>query len=169
MESVRAAAWYVSLFFSFNGATGFRLWSHPATPYVKTCRTFASMEPQGLGCGVRHECGHDVMVEKSFNGATGFRLWSRVGQMRLTKKQRAASMEPQGLGCGVVHLLRSTTIAIAGFNGATGFRLWSQSLQAAHPCTHQRFNGATGFRLWSLSPLTTSPQRGVSLQWSHRV
>ncbi len=60
----------------------------------------ASMEPQGLGCGVRAFHRRAARREIRFNGATGFRLWSRGTQ--------AASEGWENR-----------------FNGATGFRLWS--------------------------------------------
>ncbi len=36
----------------------------------------ASMEPQGLGCGVETPIPDDWNRRVGFNGATGFRLWS---------------------------------------------------------------------------------------------
>ncbi len=60
----------------------------------------ASMEPQGLGCGV-------------------------ILQPCLELEEVSASMEPQGLGCGVSHYRDKTCQTNWRFNGATGFRLWS--------------------------------------------
>ncbi len=88
---------------SFNGATGFRLWSQQIKE-ERGKRYGASMEPQGLGCGVR------------------------VCYLQGRAPIAAASMEPQGLGCGVGFTSSDfTSISNRCFNGATGFRLWSLS------------------------------------------
>ncbi len=60
----------------FNGATGFRLWSPLIGLNNWPDSRQASMEPQGLGCGVAQHIPARIL-------------------------EAGASMEPQGLGCGV--------------------------------------------------------------------
>ncbi len=89
----------------------------------------ASMEPQGLGCGVRRPNQDDSQDEGASMEPQG--LGCGVDTLiREIKRMIKASMEPQGLGCGVAQRGPSTHPEIRCFNGATGFRLWSRSNRA---------------------------------------
>ncbi len=81
----------------FNGATGFRLWSRSKRNRRPRRRGRASMEPQGLGCGVMVFRPRFAIRRQRFNGATAGSPF--IGTLAMAGI--IASMEPQGLGCGV--------------------------------------------------------------------